>query len=189
MTGLSRTGKSTLEAKLKEKGFEVASTSAYLDIKTLEYYQIPVTPENIQALVDKNQEALPQLKGRDIRLAKIHVAEDIIVPTCGRYKGLVLPALESAINRGIRSHPSTLRIIASVFNKSELVLFHKAINSYDIKALAPIYSINLAMPFYLDRVGKLTGVDKREEIGFMLSNNGTVDELITGFHKLFNISV
>jgi hypothetical protein len=115
--GYSRSGKTSFLSELVKNGVEVASTSWYLDLvcssllmhgttgpeiskdwaKLYEDFLLGKVKKDaslVGTLQKKDDKALAQFSlGLSCRGFKIHIAENVIVPSQGRYVGLVLPTL------------------------------------------------------------------------------------------------
>lgn len=175
LTGYSRSGKSSLINHLvKEHNFNKISTSDYLTWKTLEYFNIPQTDENFNRVMRKDPLIDSKFPGDlNSRTAKIHVAEDIIVPQLGRKDGLVIPAIDTYLDLS-----SERTIICEVFNLEECNAWIDAL----IDVLGEVAFTYAACR----RDSELTSVDGRQLIGTDIDNNGSLES--TAFQLLDLVS-
>jgi hypothetical protein len=176
--GYSRAGKSTvLNELVAHHNFTKISTSDYLTKETLFHFGEPVSPRNIELFTNKDEDYDKYFRdthGYGLRDAKIHVAEDVIVPELGRFYGLVLPAIREYYVPGEN-------IVCEVFNHEELESWQRAIK----ESLIFKYS---ELAISIRRSTELTDVDNREPFGIQVHNNGklsdTVSEILRQFTKL-----
>lgn len=169
INGYSRTGKSTVARELVKQGWVEASTSDYLTLQTLDYYDLPES--KLKDFLNKdNDNWYYENFGLTTREMKIHVAENSIVPVYGRYHGLVLPTVKLAFDKLVKD--KSRRLLISTVNKEEYQLF--------LQALAYLDPFNIDFkihePVYIDRHTALKGVDLREPFGKLIDNNGSLSD-------------
>lgn len=92
VSGFSRSGKSTIQRELKQRGYNCNSSSDILSVETLKYYSLPITERNLEILEHKLekdfQDEFKRVNGcypiLDTRNSKIYVAEQVLVPRHSR---------------------------------------------------------------------------------------------------------
>jgi hypothetical protein len=163
LSGYARSGKTSLLNELKvNHGWQVLSTSDYLTKETLIYFDQKVNDYHQELFANKDPEYNQYFidnYGFSLRDAKIHVAEEVIVPLMGRYEGLVQPTIK---DMDIDANYT----ICEVFNLEELLGWQKALSS-DYRE----YAINIR------RKDELIGVDSRELFGKRFDNNSGIKTL------------
>jgi hypothetical protein len=173
--GYSRAGKSTvLNELVAHHNFNKISTSDYLTKETLVHFGEPVSPRNTALFTTKDayyDRYFRDVHGYGLREAKIHVAEDIIVPELGRFYGLVLPAIREYYVPG-------QNIVCEVFNHEELEGWRKGMRY----SLDTDYS---ELAISIRRATELINVDGREPIGIQVHNNGALSDTISEVLDLF----
>lgn len=165
ITGYARSGKSSLLALLPGT---TVSTSAYLSLVTLSHYGF--TPDMLEMPTphvkgSRFETTFFNSAGKTFREAKIYVAEQVLVPSLGRYEGLVRPAIANKMAQ-IVSEPNL--IVCEVLNLEELKLWQRALEFLD----AIEYVIQVRSRY------ELTGVDTRQPIGYRIDNDGTKAQLL-----------
>jgi hypothetical protein len=175
ISGYSRSGKSSVVDYLNKKyNYKVISTSEWLTYRTLDYFKLCPSQKNIDAFTLKNQDdSYLDLFGMTPRNMKIWVAEEHLVPTKGRYYGIVVPALkDSDIDPKNDSN-----IVIEIFNKEELNL----INRY----LWMKFQTCVELTINIRRDSEIVGCDKRDLPGeITFTNNKTIEQLAEQIHEL-----
>jgi hypothetical protein len=176
LTGYARAGKSSLLDALEKKGILRVSSSRQLSVDTLEYFDLPTTDSFIKKLEDKEKdfnEYFIDQYGFSCREAKIHVAENVIVPRVGRLAGLIAPAIDNQLGANIEDDSV---IAAEVFNSEEWFLWKRAFRTIHA-AMHPSNKFAV-YPIQVRRKTELANVDGRELIGAELWNDGTITEAV-----------
>lgn len=179
MTGFARAGKTTVINELSKLGVMPLSTSHYLSKKTIEYYYL-VPRESygfpgyqqkmdrlhefwMEVLKNKEDDVFKRATGTTCREAKIHVAENVIVPNLGRLEGLVKPTISTS--------PYFDHAICEVFNLEELECWKQGFEDLGYNEEEFDY-------IALRSERELTGVDGRELFGDNVFNDGNLSDTV-----------
>lgn len=182
ISGYSRSGKTSLLSYLTSRhDYLTLSTTQYLNTATLDFFNLPRTPENYDALVSKQGEACQKIQNRlgmSVRDMKITVAESHLAPTYGRFRGIVLPTVDTFAEQckagglDLNDH----RVIVEVYNHKELVMM--------LIALELTFGAGISTGFNIRRKSEMVGVDKRELVFdddfWNVSSIGLMGEFIHG---------
>jgi hypothetical protein len=173
LSGFSRSGKSTVLSKLDAYNFISLSTSAYLTECTLAHFNEPLSNADLVTNKDTDYDKFfKDVYGLGIREAKIHVAEDVIVPKLGRKEGLVRPAIFKTLPKSLKCIPY---VVCEVFNLEELTAWESVLSDLVLAQGLTYSPTHLA----LRRTAELTDVDGRELIGKNVFNNGIIENTIS----------
>lgn len=160
ISGYAQAGKTSLLRYLENThNYAVLSTVEYINMCLLAHYRLPLTPEYLLVLQTKQGDLVKEIEkvtGMPLRETKIHIAEEILVPRYGRFRGIVLPAVDffKATCGKMQRDFNDTRVIIEVYNKTELALLNIALDQ--------VFNASLETGFNVRRNTELATVDTRD---------------------------
>jgi hypothetical protein len=173
LNGYSRTGKSTVTQELVKQGWVKSSTTDYLTIATIQHYGLEPNELTINDFTSKESDDYYILRfGKNTREMKIHVAEEVLVPKYGRYRGLVVPTVDLAMDElFLVKRRKEHKLLIETVNLGEYEMFVTCLAGKQ----AQDFRFEFLEPIYLDRSTALKGVDLRNPFGKAIDNNGSIE--------------